>query len=57
MAKTVILTLCFLSTMHTGVGTFSGVKAKPESVMYNNTKYGEDVLDQMRVRQRRFQLF
>ena len=34
--------------MHTGVGTFSGAKAKPESVMYNNnTKYGEDP-DQMR---------
>ena len=26
-----------LGTVHTGVGTFSGVKAKPESVMYNNT--------------------
>ena len=23
--------------LYTGVGTFSGVKAKPESVMYNNT--------------------
>ena len=34
--------------MHTGVGTFSVAKAKPESVMYyNNTKYGENVLDQM----------
>ena len=30
------------------MGTFSGAKAKPESVMYNNnTKYGEDP-DQMR---------
>ena len=40
-----------LSTVHTGVGTFSVAKAKPESVMYyNNTKYGEDVPDQMRRR-------
>ena len=42
---------------HTGVGTFSGAKAKPESVIYyNNTKYGEDVPDQMRgrVRKRRY---
>ena len=40
--------VCILSTVHTGVGTFSGAKAKPESVMYyNNTKYGEDVPDQM----------
>ena len=32
----------------TGVGTFSGAKAKPESVMYyNNTKDGVDVPDQM----------
>ena len=33
--------------LHTGVGSFSGAKAKPESVMYNNTKYGVDVPDQM----------
>ena len=40
--------VCILSTVHTGVGTFSGARAKPESVMYyNNTKYGVDVLDQM----------
>ena len=40
--------VCILSTVHTGVGTFSGAKAKPESVMYyNNTKYGEDISDQM----------
>ena len=36
------------STVHTGVGTFSGAKAKPEVVTYyNNTKYGVDVLDQI----------
>ena len=30
------------------MGTFGGAKATPESVMYyNNTKYGEDVPDQM----------
>ena len=30
------------------MGTFSGAKAKPESVMYyNNTKDGVDVPDQM----------
>ena len=34
--------------MPTGVGTFRGAKAKPESVMYYNTKYSEDVPDQMR---------
>ena len=35
--------------MRTGVGTFSGAKAKQESVMYyNNTKYGVDLADQMR---------
>ena len=40
--------VCILSTVHTGVGTFSGVKAKQESVIYyNTTKYGVDVLDQM----------
>ncbi|XP_036951566.1 activating transcription factor 7-interacting protein 1 isoform X2 [Acanthopagrus latus] len=40
--------VCILSTMHTGVGTFSGAKAKPESLMYHNgTKHGVDVLDQM----------
>ncbi|XP_073345276.1 uncharacterized protein [Pagrus major] len=40
--------VCILSTVHTGVGTFSGAKAKPESAMYyNNTKYGVGVLDQM----------
>ena len=34
--------------MHTGVGTISGAKAKPESVWYyNNIKYGMDVPDQM----------
>ena len=33
--------VCILSTVHTGVGTFSWAKAKPESVMYyNNIKYG-----------------
>ena len=42
--------VCILSTVHTGVGIFSGAKAKPESVMYNNTKYGMDVPDQMRGR-------
>ena len=37
-----------LSTVHTGVGTFRGTMAKPESVMYyNNTKCGMDVPDQM----------
>ena len=36
--------------MRAGVGTFSGVKAKPESVIYNNTKYGVDVPDQMQRR-------
>ena len=36
--------VCILSTMHTGVGTFSGAKAKPESVIsHNNTEYGMDV--------------
>ena len=40
--------VCILSTVHTAVGSFSGVKAKPESVIYyNNTKYGVDDLDQM----------
>ena len=40
--------VCILSTVHTGVGTFSGAKSKPESVTYySNTKYGVDVLDQM----------
>ena len=41
--------------MYTGVNTFSGAKAKPESVIYyNNNKYSEDVPDQIqgRVRQR-----
>ena len=34
--------------LHTSVGTFSGAEAKPESVIYyNNTKYSEDVQDQM----------
>ena len=37
--------------MHTGVGTFSGVKAKPESVMYyNNTKHSVEVPDWMQGR-------
>ena len=46
--------VCIPSTVHTGVGTFSGAKAKPESVMYNNnTKYGED-LDQMQGSHRRY---
>ena len=40
--------VCILSTVYAGVDTFSGAKAKPESVMYfKNTKYSEDVLDQM----------
>ena len=40
--------VCILGTVYAGVDTFSGAKAKPESVMYyNNTKYGEDVPDQM----------
>ena len=40
--------VCILSTVYAGVDTFSGAKAKPESVMYyNNTKYSEDVPDQM----------
>ena len=35
--------------LHTGVGTFSGAKATPESVMYyNNSKYDVDIPDQMR---------
>ena len=33
--------VCILSTVHTGVGTFSGAKAKPES------ENGKDVPDQM----------
>ena len=40
--------VCFLSSVHTGVGTFSGAKANPEFVMYYiNTKYGVDIPDQM----------
>ena len=40
--------VCILSTVHTGVGSFSGAKAKPESVIYsNNMKYSMDELDQM----------
>ena len=40
--------VCILSTMHTGLSTFSGAKAKQESVMnYNITKYSVDVLNHM----------
>ena len=40
--------ICIVSTVHTAVGTFSGAKAKPESLMcYNNTEYGVDVPDRM----------
>ena len=36
--------------LHTGVGTFRGAKAKPESVMCYNTEYSMDVPDQMQGR-------
>ena len=32
------------------MGIFSGAKAKPESVMYYNKRYSQDVPDQMRGR-------
>ena len=40
--------VCNLSTVHKGLGSFSGVKAKPESVIDSkNSKYRVDDLDQM----------
>ena len=42
--------VCILSTVHTGVGTFSGAKPKPVSVIYyNNAMYGMEGLDQINV--------